>query len=416
MSNSECLSEVLKSIAFLMSHVEIQRALINHDLVSSFLETSKWEPKTEGVDESGDSSMSKAVSVARQSLLKATYDLSALPEFSSRYGKAEEVPRLVEECIDAILPPSKLENTKKAVKSISAASACVILANLTQSTEYASFLTQRKHIHQSLALLLRQWEDSATIFPALALLDRLAIPQENKTAMFSAGFLYDLPRFLIGFDVQPGIQREAVSVMRKIVAGHPERVRAISVCKSGEPEDGQPGRTKEKKDSESGLLASWNLFKRTNDDQIKMEIGRLIVEVCRILFHSIGEHPEQAKDGTRSVFGRAIDIACPLAYLICNAASRDIQGEGWFGLAMLSTWEFGRPFVVQSLGNEDVQRNLEIALREGDRAFQQNISLMLTKLHLVQTNLVSAQTRDFLERAAKAAGIPPIWKGDDAVA
>ncbi len=408
MTNPECNGDVTRTIAVLLSDAEMQRELIHDDLLELFLEVPNWGSISSGDDERNPGAP-RAKAMVQQSLFKTTYDVTALPEFTARFGKGNECPKLVTACIDALRDVSNLRQTKKAANSVPAASACVVLANLTKSTEYALFLVQRKNVHLSLGLILRQREDTVTLFPAIALLDRLAIPPENKTAMFGAGIIYELPRFLTGFDVQPRIQREAVSVIRKIILGHPQHVSGIGLCIPVNAQEHAQDQKPERIQEQSGLLAALNLFRRTTEVETKIEIGRLVIEVCRTLLHSTGGHSERAENAVHQAFGSACDIANPVTYLACNGPSEEVRGEGWFGLAVLSTWEHGRPFVMECLTREEVQKSMDEAMKNGDRTFGQNISLMLTRLHHFPSRLVLPSTREFLEHAASNAGLPPIW-------
>lgn len=409
MSHPKCKCDIVRTIAILLSQVPVKRELIFRDLVRAFLDVPNWVTGDIEGDASADHDVASSMLTVRTFLMKTIYDVSASPEFVDRYTKVRECPRLVSECIDALCHVSNLGQTMPAVNVVPAASACIVLANLTGTVEFALFLVQHKRVHLSVGLLLHQREDSTTLFPAIALLDRLAIPPENKTAIFSAGIIYELPRFLNNFDVQPRIQCEAVSVMRKVICGHPEHVRGIGVCVHVIAEEPVQNHGCMPVDEQSGLLAALNLFRRTSDVQTKIEVGRLVVEVCRTLLHSTGGYPELAEYGIRQAFGIASDIANPIAYLACNGISQELQGEGWFGLAVLSIWEHGRPFVMDCLAEEGVQNRMDELLGQGNTAFRQNISLMLTKLRLFPYHLVLASTRDILERAASKAGLPQIW-------
>lgn len=404
-----CNYDIRRTIALIMSNDDVKRKLINEDLVRAFLDVPNWENARMDDNELESHTSSREMSSLQQALFKTTYGLCGLPEFRERYAEDSKCSPLATECIDALAVISHPRPTTDALNTIPAASACVVLAGLTTTAEYALFLVQQKNVHLSLRPILRQHEDSATLFPALALLDRLAIAPENKTTIFRAGIIYDLPRFLIGFNVQPGIQREAVSVMRRIVLGHLEHVSGIGVCvPTGVAEDAD-GQYLGRSEEESGLLAALNLFRRTSDAEVKMEIGRLVVEVCRTLFQSTDGHPEEAGNAVRLAFDETNDMASPIAYIACNGKSPEVQGEGWFGLAILSTWQHGRPFILKCLANEEVQKQLEAVLQEREQASCQNISLMLTKLQLFPPDLVSASTRKFLDHAATVAGLPSVW-------
>lgn len=409
MSHPECNCDVIRTIAVLLSDVEIQRELIREDLIKPLLEVPNWESINLEDGELVTQDILKTTNIVHQSLFKTIYDICALPEFTARFGEGNEMPRLVTACIEALEDVSNLGQTNTAVHTIPAASACIVLANLTKSTEYALFLVQRKNVHLSLGLILHQHEDTITLFPAIALLNRLAIPSENKAAIFGAGVIYELPRFLTEFDVQPRIQHEAVSVMRKIIVGHPQHISGIGVCISPNAQEQVQDAKLERTREQSGLLAALNLFRRTSDADTKTEIGRLVVEVCRTLLHSTKGQPERAENAVRQAFGSTDDIAGPVTYLACNGTSKEVRGEGWFGLAVFSTWEYGRPFVMDCLADKGVQKKMDEALNEGDHPFCQNISLMLTRLHLFPSRFVLPSTREVLESAASNAGLPPIW-------
>jgi hypothetical protein len=408
MSCPECNCDVTSALAIVLSRSDVQQELIDQDLVEAFLEVPSWKSTNEADDQPIDPDIQASLFRLRQSLFKTVYDVSALPDFMAKYGKGTDCPDLITKCIDALGNVSNLRESK-AFNTIPAASACIVLANLTKSTEYALFLVQRQNVHLSLGLILRQREDSTTLFPAIALLDRLAIPPDNKTAIFDAGVFYELPRFLIGFDILPRMQREAVSAVRKIMAGHPKHVSGIGACISINAKAEGGGQSTERTQEQSGLLAALNLFRRTSDVETKLEVARLLIEVCRTFLHSTRGRPEQAEDAVRLAFGSASDIADCIAYVATDGTSREVQGEGWFGLAILSTWGYGRPLVVECLGQKEVQMKLMEALKGGERAFVENISLMLTKLKLSPNYLVLSPTRDFLEDTASLVGLPPIW-------
>ncbi|ERF74824.1 hypothetical protein EPUS_03208 [Endocarpon pusillum Z07020] len=408
MSHPECNCDVTRAIAILLSQEEMQQELIREDLVSTFLEVPSWESTASEHNAAGHK-VPRAMTMVRQSLFKTIYDVSALAEFAARYAKVSECPRLVSSCIDALGNVSNMRQTKVSVGVIPATSACVVLANLTKSTDFALFLVQHRKVHLAIGLILRQREDSTTVFPALALLDRLAIPPENKVAIVDGGIISELLRFVNDFDVQPMVQREAVSVMRKAIIGFPKHVSAIGVGIAANGGSRTNSQLLERNPEQSGLLAALNLFRRTGDGDIKTEVGRLVVEVCRTLRHSTRGQPALDEGAVRQALGSADDIASPISFLTIHGPSQQVRGEGWFGLAALSTWEYGRPFVVDCLADEAVQKGMEKALEGSERASCQNISLMLTELRLFPSHLVPKPTRLFLESAASSVGLPAMW-------
>jgi hypothetical protein len=409
MSNLACNRDVTRAIAVLLSQTAVQQDLIHEDLVMAFFEVADWENKNMDDDEVANWKPTKGMSETQQSLLKSVYDVSALREFAAKYAKEDQCPKLVNDCIATLEDLSNLQQEEKAMNTIQIASACIVLANLTRSKGFALFLVQDRKVHLSLGVILRQLQNMTTLFPTLALLDRLSIPPENKFAIAASGIIHELPRFIVEFDVQPRIQREAISVMRKVMIGQAEYVSAIGVCIPANIEGCPHEQEFERAQEQSGLLAAFNLFRRSSDVETRIEIGRLIVEACRSLLHSPKGHIKKAANAFYQTFGRVNEVASPISYLACNGASRDVRGEGWFGLAILSTWEHGRPLVIDCLADEAVQKKMEEDLKEGERAFCQNISLILTKLHSFPSHLVLASTRDFLERAANSAGLPRIW-------
>jgi hypothetical protein len=407
MSHPECNSDVARTIAILLSQEQTQRELIRRDLVRAFLEVPNWAHSSPQDNDATGHDVSKPMAVVQQALFRSIYDLSASPEFAAKYMSASS--KLVSACIDALGDVSKMSLTMEPNTRIPAASACIVLANLTTSAEFALLLVQSRKVHLSVGGVLRQRDDSTTLFPAIALLARLAISQENKLAIVQAGVIHELPRFLIGFDVQPMIQREAVSLMRKLIIGFPDHVSGIGACMTMIREKNGNGHSLGRTTKQSGLLAALNLFRRTSDAQVKIETGRLVVEICRTLFRMTNGNPDIAEVSVREAFGNASDIAHPIRYLVCNGTTQEVRGEGWFGLAVLSTWKYGRTFVMDCLGNKDVQNKMEENLKGGERALCQNITLMLAQLHLFPSRFVQTSTSIFLERAAHTVGLPPIW-------
>jgi hypothetical protein len=407
MSSRECNYDVTRTIAVLLSQQRAQRELIRGDLVRVYLEVPIWNSSKIEDNIVAGADVSKPTAVVQQSLFSSIYAVSALPEFAAKYMSTSS--KLVNACIDALRDASSLSQTMEPTTSIPAAAACIVLANLTTSADFALLLVQSRKVHLSVGELLRQRDDSTTLFPAIALLDRLAIPKENKLAIVQAGVIHELPRFLMGFDVKPMIQREAVSLIRKLLAGFPDHVSEIGACMTIICEKNGNGRSLERTTKQSGLLAALDLFRRTNDAQIKVETGRLVVEICRTLFRLANGNADLADVSVREAFGTASDIAHPIRYLVCNGTTQEVRGEGWFGLAVLSTWKQGRTFVMDCLNNQDVQNKMEETLKGGERAMCQNITLMLAQLHLFPSRFVQIPTSIFLERAAHSVGLPPIW-------
>lgn len=407
MSHPECNSDVTRTIAVVLSQERAQRELIRGDLVRAFIDVPNWNSHNLEDNNAVSEEGSKSTALVQQALFRSIYDVSALPEFAAKYTSASS--ELVSACIDALRDVSNLSQTMEPATTIPAASACIVLANLTTSTDFALLLVQSRKVHLSVGGLLRQRDDPTTLFPAIALLDRLAIPQENKLAIVQAGVVHELPRFLIGFDVQPVIQREAVSLMRKLIVGFPDHVSEIGACMTIIREKNGNGHSLDQSTKQSGLLAALSLFRRTSDAQIKIETGRLVVEICRTLFRMTKGNPDIAEVVVREAFGNASDIAHPIKYLVCNGTSQEVRGEGWFGLAVLSIWKYGRTFVMDCLGNKDVQSEMEETLEGGERASRQNITLMLAQLHLFPSRFVQTSTSIVLERAAHSVGLPPIW-------
>lgn len=408
-AHPNCKCDIIRSITILLSQGEARRELTDGALIRALLQVPNWHTNDMEHDEAANSEVAREMLTVQQYLFKTIYDISSSSEFIARNTKRTQCPKLVSECIDALGDLSNLRPSNKTFHVIPAASACIVVANLTTSIEFALFLVQRRQVHLPIGLILHLRDDPTTLFPAIALLERLAIPPENKTAIFSAGIMWEVPRLLTEFDTQPSIQCEAVSLMRKVIIGHPKHVSGIGVCvprNAGEPEQDQ---SHQRGQQQSGLLAALNLFRRTSDVQTRFEIGRLVVEVCRTLLHAASGHHGQAEDRVHQAFGNATRITDPIIYLACNGTTQEVEGEGWFGLAVLSMWERGRPFVIDCLAEEGIQRKMEEILRRGDQACRENISLMLMKLHLFPRHLVLASTRKFVELAASNAGLPPIW-------
>ena len=268
MSHPECNSDVTRTIAVVLSQERAQRELIRGDLVRAFIDVPNWNSHNLEDNNAVSEEGSKSTALVQQALFRSIYDVSALPEFAAKYTSASS--ELVSACIDALRDVSNLSQTMEPATTIPAASACIVLANLTTSTDFALLLVQSRKVHLSVGGLLRQRDDPTTLFPAIALLDRLAIPQENKLAIVQAGVVHELPRFLIGFDVQPVIQREAVSLMRKLIVGFPDHVSEIGACMTIIREKNGNGHSLDQSTKQSGLLAALSLFRRTSDAQIKI--------------------------------------------------------------------------------------------------------------------------------------------------
>jgi hypothetical protein len=243
---------------------------------------------------------------------------------------------------------------------------------LTQSEQIARSLVEDHRVHERLPELLHNIDDQDILYPAINFVGRLALPASNKPILVQHGLLGAMPRFFAQ-DTSPNVQREATITVRRMVTGSPE-VLAIARGQGTNPSIDLAA-----KDNE--LVAALALFQRTDDASLQLEIGRLAIETCRVLWKSADGRPEDAEKGfsaTVGSYGQSFGDA--IAFVILHGENPGARGEGWFGFAMMSVWASGRALIRICLNGEAMRAEVKKVVASGGGPAYQNLRALLAKM------------------------------------
>ena len=414
--DTECRLAVCSTLINLLSHDIYRKALIAGDLLRSFI--SLAYPNSSKAFQA-DSEPDENLSQCRRGVLKTLYPVCALPDFATAYPLSTA---LAQDCLTAVRAPHLTQtknNTRHSAELLPPSIACVILTSLTQSEQTALALIADHKISEPLPDLLSSPDspDSPDIvYPAVSFVGRLALPAPNKPALLKHGLLAALHRFLTpAFDAAPAVQREAVTAIRRLVAGSPPQTIAsmrpstekpLKETQATEKQSSSQSTTdvtattnNNDSDSNDFLAAALTLFHRCDDRALKLEIGRLAIEICRSLWPSSpsqlpsslpssspahGGNPEDAETETNTRFNTALGglssgsrraFASAIAFVILHGENAGARAEGWFGFALLagsgsgsgSGSAGGRGLVLGCFdAEEDVRAQMEKVVAEGE--------------------------------------------------
>ena len=345
-SDSDCRLSICKSVINLLSHDQARAILLEADLLEDFVSLAfPTQPEESGAGDEGYEG-SDLVPV-QSAALKTLYSICASPEFSTKLTLDSSLTR-------KSLTSIRGSNGAPGQPGIPLNVACILLASLVTSEAIAQDLFQREQIHTYLPQLLRN-TDPGVLYPAISLLSRLALLPPAKTALVENGLLGSLQPFF-SVDTAPQVQREAVIAFRRMIAGCPRAVATITAGSADVPPSTRPGGTDE---GELPTHAVFSLFRRTSDRTTKMEIGRLSIEICRLVRSAAaGDAQEMGDRFARTVGpsdGRPFTDSIALAIL--HGGGPGPCGEGWFGFAVLSLWAAGRRLVLDCLDRDEKLRD-----------------------------------------------------------
>ena len=374
-SNTECRLAMCNTLVNLLSHEIFRKSLIVGNLVRPFLRMAyPYPPESSQVDPELDEDVEAEANLlqCRQGVLKALYSICAMPEFTTTYPLGTE---LVKDCLASVRKPH-LANTKYGAKYngelLPLSSACVVLTSLTQSEQIARSLVEDHRVHERLPELLHNIDDQDVLYPATNFVGRLALPASNKPILVQHGLLGAMRRFFAQ-DTTPSVQREATIAVRRMVTGSPE-VLAITRGQGANP-------SMEPATKDNELVAALALLQRTDDASLQLEIGRLAIEICRIVWKSTEGRPEDAEENfstTVGSYGQSFGDA--IAFVILHGENPGARGEGWFGFAMMSVWATGRVLIRNCLNREAMLAEVENVIASGGGPAYQNLRVLLAKM------------------------------------
>jgi hypothetical protein len=425
-SSTECRLAVCNTLINLLSDESFRKCLIAGNLVRPFLSMAyPYPPESLHVDPGLDEDAEAEANLlqCRQGVLKALYSLCAMPEFATAYSLDTE---LVKDCLVSVRQ-SHLANTKYDAQCdgelLPLSGACVILASLTQSERIARSLVEDHRVHERLPELLHNIDDQDILYPAISFAARLALPAANKPVLVQYGLIGAMHRFFT-HDTTPSVQREAVIAVRRMVTGSAE-VLAVT-----HGQGAHPGMDPAAKDNE--LVAALALLQRTDDASLQLEIGRLAIEICRIVWKSADGRPEDAEvkfSTTVGSYGPSFGDA--IAFVVLHGENPGARGEGWFGFAMMSVWATGRALIRDCLSRDAMLAEVGKVVASGGGPAYQNLRVLLANVgalsvgdpllsfaallcprpHLTfpQKDAFLPETQSALENAAEQMGLAQIW-------
>jgi hypothetical protein len=370
-SNTECRLAVCNTLINLLSHEIFRKSLIIGNLVRPFLSMAyPYPPESSrmGLELDEDAEAESNLLQCRQGVLKTLYSICAMPEFTTAYPLGTE---LVTDCLASVREPH-LANTKYDAKYdgelLPLSGACVILTSLTQSEQIARSLVEDHKVHERLPELLHNIDDQDILYPAINFVGRLALPAANKPILVQHGLLGAMCHFFAQ-DTTPSVQREAAIAVRRMVTGSPEVLAIASIDPAAKGNE---------------LVAALALFQRTDDASLQLEVGRLAIEICRIVWKSAGGGPENAEENFSAKVGSyGQSFGDAIAFVILNGENPGARGEGWFGFAMMSVWPTGRALIRNCLNREAMLAEVEKVVASGSGPAYQNLRVLLTKMDIL---------------------------------
>jgi len=360
--NSYCCVSVCSALINILSQEDARIALLRLDALLSFARLPYRYGESKQRDEVEDDDAMRDLQQCRKTYLKLVYELTAMTEFQERYTLESQ------QIQEAIMDLQELKPISIYL--------CVILANLTTSIHTAEDLVAKYKIHKPVLLLLQN--NDAEVHPAIGLLVKLALPDANKSILAQFG-AFDSLLYLLKTQTSNDIKREAVVATRLLIKGHRDNLILLT---------NKTPKNNIVKDQDHLLPVILGVFAQTGDDSIKLEIGRLVIEICRTIF----------KDGNaEGQLDRSFDgnpLAAKAMAFVARFGQGGAQSEGWFGLAMMSVLPKGQSMVISALDDGDLLKEMRkvAALKEGP-SFE-NLGLMLTKLQPLQvcSNNVAHET------------------------
>ncbi len=368
----DCCVAIIATIINLLSNDEVKRSLIKGNLLPRFINLA-YPRRSDSADSDSDTGdgpdAEQNLLQCRKATLKTLYSICSLSEFSAVYSLETE---LVKHCVE-LMRKGRLHEAESDRGGIPVSAAAVILASLTQSEETAISLIEKHKVHEHLWELLREIDDEDVLYPIISLVGRLALPTSNKAALVECGLLGAMYRFF-DQDTLSNVQREAIIAVRRLITGSPQILAMIRTTRLDHPSD-QTG-------PRSPLARILALFGRTDDTGKKIELGRLNIEICRILWTINSGSPEKSEtEFILAVSPCSQEFADAIAFVALHGEGPGARGEGWFGFAMMSVWHIGRELVISCLGGQGMLVEVKKVVASGSGPGYQNLRLVLAKMN-----------------------------------
>lgn len=279
----------------------------------------------------------KGLSLMRRGALEVLSDVSALPEFASKYPL--DSPLIGSLRMWLSVPQTQLRIC-----------ACLMLGNLARSDEVCWIMVHEFKVHELLIQILRESDDSQLLHAAVGFLKNLSLMADNKDAIGKAGFFEAVSR-LWAMDSLPQMQYSGAGLARQAVSGSYSNIRRLLASLSPDPDSPAHSRTY--------LSLLLYLCKKTDQTATKIEIARTITAILRVL-NSPGPPTSMAemRETQRRLYSLHPDLARPLKVLACQDQWSVIRSEAWFTFALMAKDKVGAAAVDDVVMDSDVVRVL----------------------------------------------------------
>ncbi len=337
----EDLVSLINSIVIFLELEHFQKIIIAEDLVAlplliiirSFspqassmtsLSVTNLDPVVRDLEEE------EQLSTARNALIRALSDVSALPEFGRQYPVGSSL-------IDSLV--GWLSSSRPHFQICS----CIMLGNLARSDAVCHTMVHDLQLHRTLATILGESADMQVLHSVLGFLRNLALPVENKTPLGAAGIIEAIPR-IWSMDSLSQLQHLAVGLIRQLLIGSLANVQRLLSPLSFDPDS--PAHEK----SYLSLLLS--LFETTDQMPIKLEIARITAAIWRCLNNV--EQSEDLNPIIRKLVLNHSTVVAPLAMMVSQSRWPVVRSEGWFALALMARSKEGAAGINSILGRVEI--------------------------------------------------------------
>ncbi|MCJ1472781.1 hypothetical protein MMC13_001430 [Lambiella insularis] len=279
----------------------------------------------------------------RSNIIQAMSDISALPEFASKYSSLDSslVERLFR-WLSGTNPQHQL-------------CSCIMLGNLARSDAVCQAMISNFALHEKLLSILKVSSDTKVLHSILGFLRNLGLLPQNKQFLGSAGTIEAVAR-LWTTDTVPQSSQAAASLVRQLINGNMFNISRLLAPLSLDRES--PAYTK----TYLSLLLS--LFKKSDDITVRSEIARVIAAIFRCLHSSESASDSTTRDALfHRLFSLHQNLCQPLSMMVTQSRWPIIRSEGWFAMALAARTPEGSAALDTALQQVEVFGALEATIR-----------------------------------------------------
>ena len=302
----------------------------------------------------------ETIKLMRANFSERIMDLSEWPEFSTRYLPSSTI---VEELCMWLEEGERMQEC-----------ACYVLRNVMSTTEKAMQFVQDERGRsrlESLTRLLIEPISTQVARQGLRLLKHLAQTESNKVALSADPMIMVAVVLLCSDESHLSVQHDALTTTRVLLSGSFSNVRLFLRMFTGPT---------------TFLTHLLSLYTRHQDLNIRMELGLLMIEICKVAFKETDEVSRLNVIVDTINLAREADLnaALPIAALITDSNNPSLVTKGWLGLALLAFSPEGSDEVYNYLDTDQTfQRLKEIIRRQKPRSQDQdNVRVLHARLRI----------------------------------